>query len=255
MTYVNDSIKKGIHMKIKRFVTGLLFIFCAALLVLSQLNLLTFKLSFWTVAGTIIFTWGFLDGLIHREIFKGIFSLAFLSMIFAKPLHIESLVPWTILGAAFLLAIGLETIFKSKSHDFIVSPKNGFHWKKEDYPRFSSETSQSSNDRNITIKQSFSDTSRYVHSKVLETVKIEASLGDINLYLDDAQSQNHHVTLRLDSQLSDITVYVPRNWKMTSRLTSPLSSFSVEGTSDADGDTQLELTGKISMCDFKLVYV
>lgn len=64
--------------------------------------------NFWTV----VFAATLITSLINRSLGGTIFSIAFLLIIYAKPLHIESIVPWTVLLAAFLVWGGLRLIFK-----------------------------------------------------------------------------------------------------------------------------------------------
>ncbi len=63
---------------------------------------------FWTV----IFAATLIESLVNKSIFGSVFSVAFLLIVYAKPLRITRIVPWTILLAAFLIWIGLYLLFK-----------------------------------------------------------------------------------------------------------------------------------------------
>ena len=95
-----------------RVLWGLGLLAAAAFLVLDQLHLIPVELGFWTIFWTVVFAATLITSLINRSLGGTIFSIAFLLIIYAKPLHIESIVPWTVLLAAFLVWGGLRLIFK-----------------------------------------------------------------------------------------------------------------------------------------------
>src|SRR5699024_9582694 len=86
-----------------RVLWGLGLLAAAAFLVLDQLHLIPVELGFWTIFWTVVFAATLITSLINRSLGGTIFSIAFLLIIYAKPLHIESIVPWTVLLAAFLV--------------------------------------------------------------------------------------------------------------------------------------------------------
>lgn len=95
-----------------RILWGLGLLAAAAFLVLDQLHLISVELGFWTIFWTVVFAATLIISLINRSLGGTIFSIAFLLIIYAKPLHIESIVPLTVLLAAFLVWGGLRLIFK-----------------------------------------------------------------------------------------------------------------------------------------------
>ena len=109
--------------KLGRAFWGIFFIACALFVVLNQMGIWTYRLGFWAAIGTVIFAISLLDGLINRRITESVFSVAFILMIFAEPLHITRLVPWTILLAAVLISIGLGIIFRNRFHTVVYANK------------------------------------------------------------------------------------------------------------------------------------
>ena len=109
--------------KLWRSFWGIFFLAAAALVVVNQMGILSYKIGFWAIVGTIIFALGLIDSVINRRITEGVFSIAFLLIVYAKPLHIERLVPWTILLAAVLISIGLGIIFRNRFHTVVYANK------------------------------------------------------------------------------------------------------------------------------------
>ena len=169
-----------------RMLWGLGLLAAAAFLVLDQLHLIPVELGFWTI-----------------------FSIAFLLIIYAKPLHIESIVPWTVLLAAFLVWGGLRLIFKKswKPTVIINGEKISTNWSDLKAPhKFKAEhvfsdTTSSDNGDNIVISEKMSSTSRYVHSQHLETVTINVSMGDVNVYLDSAKPAGDEVIANVNMSM------------------------------------------------------
>ena len=144
-----------------RILWGLGLLAAAAFLVLDQLHLIPVELGFWTIFWTVVFAATLITSLINRSLGGTIFSIAFLLIIYAKPLHIESIVPWTVLLAAFLVWGGLRLIFKKswKPTVIINGEKVSTNWSDLKAPhKFKAEhvfsdTTSSDNGDNIVISE------------------------------------------------------------------------------------------------------
>ena len=214
-----------------RVLWGLGLLAAAAFLVLDQLHLIPVELGFWTVFWTIVFAATLITSLINRSLGGTIFSIAFLLIIYAKPLHIESIVPWTVLLAAFLVWGGLRLIFKKswKPTVIINGEKVSTNWSDLKAPhKFKAEhvfsdTTSSDNGDNIVISEKMSSTSRYVHSQHLETVTINVSMGEL-------------------------TFYIPTSWRVDNQLNQGFNDITIDGDQPAEGPT-LVLQGRANMGD------
>ncbi len=245
--------------KLGRAFWGIFFIVCALFVVLNQMGIWTYKLGFWAAVGTVIFAISLLDGLINRRITESVFSIAFILMIFAEPLHITRLVPWTILLAAVLISIGLGIIFRNRFHTVAYANKKikNFRNKREAITdHIFTDTVSKEQGAHVVVDQTMSDTSRYIHSKELETIDMNAKMSDVNLYLDDAQAANETVTMNVNLTMTDLTIYLPLSWQVESNMASTFMSgdFEIDGTSNGGGPT-LIIQGRSNMSDIKIEYV
>jgi hypothetical protein len=86
---------------------GVFLVLAAGILVTSRMGIFTYQIGFWTLLVAVFLVAAFVESLVHLTVGGMVFSLAFLAIIFAKPLGIAALAPWTILGAAILLTAGV----------------------------------------------------------------------------------------------------------------------------------------------------
>lgn len=243
--------------KLWRSFWGIFFLAAAALVVVNQMGILSYKIGFWAIVGTIIFALGLIDSVINRRITEGVFSIAFLLMVYAKPLHIERLVPWTILLAAVLISIGLGIIFRNRFHTVVYANKKikDFRNKRESISdHIFTDTVSNEKGSHVVVDQTLSDTSRYIHSKELETIEVNGKLGDINLYLDDAQAAGDTVVMDLNVTMTELNIYVPLSWQVKDNLGKTFGNIQIEGTSNGGGPT-LIIQGRASMSDIDVRYI
>ncbi|MBH9986061.1 hypothetical protein [Lactobacillus sp. M0390] len=238
--------------KIRELFWGLAFVAAAVFLVLNQLHLLTFHLGIGTIIWTIVFGVCLIESAVNKSLFGAIFSIAFLLIIYAKPLHIVKLVPWTILIAALLLYIGFTMIFKKS-----FWPKFYFGYKKDDSDQgdFTESSTSTIEGEDIVINQHLSSVSRYVHSQNLRRVTVNSSLGEAEIYLDQAKPAGAFITMDINASLGEVEIYIPKSWKIDSRrLDVTLGELEINGESTGGGPT-LVLTGQSRLGELEIYYV
>ncbi|MEB3363062.1 hypothetical protein SDC49_03065 [Lactobacillus sp. R2/2] len=98
--------------KLREIFWGIALVAAAVFLVLNQLHLLSFHLKVSMIIWTIIFGAALIESVADKSLFGTTFSIAFLLIVYAEPLHITQIVPWTVLVAALLIYLGLTLIFK-----------------------------------------------------------------------------------------------------------------------------------------------
>ena len=238
-----------------RILWAIFFLACAALLVASKMGVVSVKIGFWLFAGTVIFASSLLYSLLKLNITGAIFSIAFLLILYADPLGIARLSPWTILIAATLISVGLNLLFGKKIHPNIsITRVADLSSKDKVLDGNFSTSSQNDAGSHVRIDQTMSDTSRYVHSKDLETIELNSKLSDVYLYLDDAEAAGEQVFLDLNVTMSDVVIYLPRSWRVSNTLSPLLSEVDVKGASEGSGPT-LIVRGQVSLSEVAIKYV
>lgn len=219
-----------------RIIWGVGFIAAAMFLVIDQLNLLPVTIGFWSIFWTVVFVASLITSLFNRNLDGSISSIAFLLIIYARPLHIEVLSPWTILLVAFLVSIGLSLIFKKSFKPTVIindkkidanwSDLNNDHSFKAD--NVLNDTSFGVNSDNVVISEKMSDASRFVHSQNLKTITIVSKMGDVKVYLDDAKAAGDEVLVNINSSMSVIELYIPQDWQVENNLQGGLGDVEID---------------------------
>ena len=195
---------------------GVLLILAAIALVISRLGLkYSVPLGFWQVVGTLFFGAGLIEGLSKKKIGTSVFSIAFLLIIYQDQLNLRSVGSWTILGAALLITIGLNMIFKqrfqfwyenvSSGKNYIIYGDDGKEEESKEYEEFT-------------------------ENEVGSTIKVDVSLGDVN-------------------------IYVPRSWEVNNSVDAFLADVKFVGMPSGEGTQNLKVEGSIRLGDVKVHYV
>ena len=246
--------------KLREVFWGIALVAAAVFLVLNQLHLLSFHLKVSMIIWTIIFGAVLIESVANKSLFGTTFSIAFLLIVYAEPLHITKIVPWTVLIAAFLIYLGLSLIFKRswfpKTVYFNQKKRQDF---KNNHSRADNNVLNASNSEadgeDIVINQRLSSVSRYISSKNLRSITINSSLGEVEVYLDQAEAAGDTVVADINGTMGEIEFYLPSSWKVDSQnLNVALGELEIEGESTGGGPT-LVLTGHSSMGEIEVYYV
>lgn len=246
--------------KLREVFWGIALVAVAIFLVMNQLHLFAFHLKISMIIWTIIFGAALIESLADRSLFGTTFSIAFLLIVYAEPLHITKIVPWTVLIAAFLIYLGLSLIFKRswfpKTVYFNQKKRQDF---KNNHSRADNNVLNASNSEadgeDIVINQRLSSVSRYISSKNLRSITINSSLGEVEVYLDQAEAAGDTVVADINGTMGEIEFYLPSSWKVDSQnLNVVLGELEIEGESTGGGPT-LVLTGHSSMGEIEVYYV
>lgn len=240
---------------------GLFLLLSAAILVVSQLHLITYTFSFWTIVATILLAAVLIKSLVYYSIPGSVFSLAFLAILYAKPLGITALVPWTILGAALLISIGLSMIFHpliARHRPWISYRKNfskGHHGRFVNFDYNDDPDVKTVDDPDVNVYVKMGSSIRYVKSDDFNTANIDVSMGDAKVYFDNVKI-NDSATINVNVSLGGVELYVPRDWNILKGLDNNMGNISEVGDVEADADSpDVAITGMISMGNLKIHYI
>ncbi|KRM09905.1 hypothetical protein ABTQ33_11765 [Paucilactobacillus suebicus] len=246
-------------MRKQRWFWGILFVAGAGILLASEMGWLTFHLSTFTLIATIFFAIIFVKSAIYLMIPGMMFSLAFLSMLYARPLGITQMVPWGILGIALLLSIGLSLIFHPHRRWYGNAARMHAHHRRYHYhgghDQFGDgETTTSTNDDSyVEVLVNMSSNIRYITSKDLKQVDIDVSMGGVKVYFNDAVV-NDEAVINVDSNLSGTELFMPRDWDVQIDNGLMLSGVSEKGVSTKKGP-KIRVTGNLRLSGLTIYYI
>lgn len=237
-----------------RWIAGIVFLAAAIAWLVVGMGWLNFHISIFTIVMTIILAIILLSSLVDLNIAGSVFLLAFLSMLYAAPLGITKMVPWSILGIALLVTIGLSIIFHPHYYWH-----HGRAWKRAsgwDYgDDWGDETINSSEHSTTTINASMGDTVRYIESNDFKLATIHASMSGVKAYFDKAVITGDKATINVDGYMCGIKLFVPKDWQIVNNIDPYMSNIEIfSGDSPHDGPT-VYLTGKVSLGGLQVYYI
>lgn len=238
---------------------GAFFIVGALLLGASQLNLINYHFSFWGVIATLILAGALIQSLAMLSIGGIVFSLAFLSILYAEPLGIQALAPWTVLGIAVLLTIGLSLIFFRPRHRYWEKRlhhhghPHGPHYHHQYNGGMVDEETVSDDKTVLNIESRMSNSIRYVRGNNLERVNVTAYMTGLKVYFDKADLVENAV-IDINSRFSGVELYLPQAWQVINKTNVSLSGINENGVQQVDGKV-VYLTGDVVLSGVEVYYV
>lgn len=224
------------------FFWGIFFIVAAVFLIIGKLDIFA-NFSIFKLIITVFLAAWFLQSLGKRDFGGILFSLAFLCILYDNFLGIESLTPWTVLGAAAFGSIGLSFLFKKtpQSHTY-------------------SRPAHVNNADNIsqgvfTFSNSFGESVKYVNSDDFIQADINTSFGDSKIYFDDAIIQNGEAHINLNVKFGNIDLFFPKTWNVINQATASLGEIRENNCSCSNGSPTVILSGQVSLGCATITYI
>ena len=230
-------------MKKSNIFWGLFFIVGALFLIVSKLGLIG-EFSFWSVFLTIFFVAWIVRSVIYKSPTGVIFSLAFLCIIYAKPLGIEAITPWYVLGAAVLLSIGAG---------FLYHPQRDV-WKKYQY-QGADAVIENVEEGQVTFETSFGESIKYVNTEDFQSASLKCSFGSMKVYFDNAVIQNGQAVINIDASFSGVELYLPKELQISNQIRCSFGGVHEKNRNQPSGTLVVTLAGKVSFSGVEILYV
>jgi hypothetical protein len=236
--------------KVERIFWGLFFIVAAAVLIINQLGIFEelgqvniihlFLAAVFAVCGV--------RSLIHYNIPGALFSLAFILILYAEPLGIAAISPWTILLAALLGSIGFSIIFRKKK------PWYEYHHHKCDYDEHFDTIDQTDADI-VDMNTSFGSSIKYVNSNNFQRANMHCSFGAMKVYFDHCAIQNNVAELRMDVSFAGVELFIPKEWRVEQNVDFSVGGMDEKNRNVSTGSPVLRLTGNVKFGGVTIIYV
>lgn len=233
----------------KRWFWGTSFILGAGLLVASRLNWLPYRFNFWQLIWAIILVAIVVYNVAHRQVAGSVFGLAFLAILFARPLGIVSLVPWTILGAALLMTVGLSLIFKPRW-------QYTFRYDFKDHRHGGQRAEKVTTDESVTeVRVNMGNSIRYLQSQNFKRAEVWVHMGTVKLYFDDVRLASEGAVIDVDASLSGVELYLPRDWRVNLAVDPDLGGVEEKGIHQPGDGPLVTIGGRLSLSGLTVIYV
>lgn len=196
---------------ISRIFGGLCFIAIAALIVLTQMNLITVSFSIAQVILGLLAA-AFLWLAISDRNIGGIFiPIGLIWIGFGEMMGLPSVPIWVVIVSMMLLAIGVEIIFpkKGKSHPSNIERREDvFHDNKYQ------EVSDEEKDGYVFCSNKFGALAKYITVSDLKKGNLRNSFGEMKVYLDQAQLAGDTVEIYVSNSFGEMQLYIPADWSV-----------------------------------------
>lgn len=231
-------------MKTNRIFWGLFFILGAIFLIASKLGYLA-EINIFGLVLTVLFAAIIIKSVISRNFFGIFFPVAFILMIYDRPMGIEALTPWTVLAAALFLSIGCSMLFGKKIKKTVQINHN------ENFDEIIDE--KDGEIVNYTVK--WGSGIKYVNSKGLKRANLKCDFGAMKVYLENVQLQDGTAELNLDLAFGGIELYVPKEWYVENRAAVTFAGVEEKNRNVQNTTGTLVLKGNISFAGVTIIYV
>lgn len=227
---------------------GLFFILGAVLLLVGRMGYLEGVGAF-TLLITILLAALLIKSIRHLEFSGILFSLAFLAILYDRPLGIEELTPWPVLGAALLGSIGLEILFHNKGHRY--RQHHGNHHPFDE----NCETVDMEDESCISYGTTFGSSIKYVNSEDFRQMNLDCTFGAMTVYFDHAVIQNGSAVLDLKVSFAGVDLYIPKEWQVVNHTSAAFGGVDEKNHPETTGTPVLTLTGSVSFGGVEIHYV
>ena len=232
-------------MKKEKIFWGLFFIVGAFFMIISKLGFLP-DLNVFSLFITIFFGACFIKSIVHLEFWGIFFSLAFLGIIYAKPLQITEITPWPILGAALLLSIGFSMLFQRHTHCY--SCHHHPHDKEYD-------SVDQVNGNRVEFSTSFGSSIKYVNSDNFERADLDCSFGAMKVYFDNAIIQSGNAVIDMRVSFSGVELYIPKSWHVVDKMDASFAGVEEKNKNEGATSPTVTLTGSASFGGVTILYI
>ncbi|AWN18148.1 hypothetical protein [Streptococcus sobrinus] len=216
----------------RKSILGILLILLA-LLILFQALFVPALIDGWALLGLSFTAIWFLGSLLSAAFTSSFLGLAFFLIILNSQWHFLNLPNATICLIAFLAGLGLDILFRGKK-------AWRFRWRPQ-------------------INNSYSYqpyTSHTVHIRDDNFISdgAEVSFGKKVIYLDEAVILGDIANFEVAVSFASMVLYIPRDWSVVCKVSSPLGSISLPSQS-SKGSKTLELTGRVAFGNLEVIYL
>lgn len=232
-------------MKKERIFWGVLLILAGIFMIISKIGYFP-NVNAFSLLLTIFLVIVIVKSLIHLNFTGILFPIAFICIIYDKPLGITAITPWTVLIAALLGSIGLSMIFHKH-----IKWVNHNH----DDGDYKFEEIDIEDESNVRFKNSFGASIKYINTDKFEQANLDCSFGAMKVYFDNAVMSNKNAIVRINASFSGIELYVPKTWAVNDKTNVFLSGVSEKNRSNQTTTNDLTLVGDVSFSGIEIIYI
>ena len=263
-------------MKIKRnrnWLWGILMLFAAAIIVLTQLGLFG-QFSFWTMVAAVLAVVFLISSITHKTPTTLPLAAAMVYIVLQNQGILPYVATWALLLAGVLGCAGIGLLLPKKFPQGKVvigafcgddnDDDDGEYEYEYDGEEDESKRREKARakmgdiDNNPSINVAFGGVMRYLHADSLETVSLSCNFGGMEIFFDQAELSPNGATVYLDCKFGGIDLFVPRHWHVDEQINCTFGGAEVVNrkmASPAEDAPQLTITGNVMFGGVDIKYI
>lgn len=239
-------------MKKRNIFWGVVFLVIAACILITELGYFPginiFKLL---LAAALIAL--LIQSIPHKNFAGILFPIAFLCILFAKPLHITNLTPWPVLWIALFGSIGLSFLFPKKhwenKHAFSGSYNN-------ESTAYTQSAGEQENGSYVQAEVTFQSVIKYINSIHFERADLSASFGALKVYFDQARPEHEELLIHTETSFGTTILYIPREWNTILNVDTAFGNVEEKGMRSPSPDApKIHINGNVNFGSLEINYI
>jgi predicted membrane protein len=238
-------------MKHRNWFWGIFFLAAGFFVVASQVGGFV-QLGFWSIVATVLLLASLIGSLIDVSFFGIFVSAALLYAIYQKPFDWPFVSVWLLLLTAVLISIGLRFIFHGRFRRRWARRKYcGKNWGE------CSSTEEFIDGSDVSISESFSEASKYLHAECLRQAHISSSFGKLSVYFDGVTISPDGAEIFVDISFGKTEIYLPKQWRVIDQVHTSAGAVTnnTRGIATAPDAPLLTFKGHVSFGNLEIRYV
>ena len=237
-------------MKSKNWFWGIFFVTAAILVVVNQFGYFN-DVGLFSLLLTLLLLPIIVKSILCLNFAGILFPAAFLCIIYAKPLGVTNLTPWTVLLAALFGSIGLSILFHKRKYSDFHFQNNCRHNKNENFKN----VINSPDENVISFGVSFGASVKYVNSQELRKANLSANFGSLKVYFDNAGLSQEGAEINFNISFAEVKMYVPKTWNLVNNINVSLGGVEEKNSRGKSEGPVILLTGNVSFSGVEIIYV
>ena len=238
-------------MKHRNWFWGIFFLAAGFFVVASQVGGFM-HLGFWSIAATVLLVAVFIGSLTELNFFGTLVAAALLYAIYQEPFNWPFVSVWLLLLTAVLISIGLSIIFHGRmkrrwAKRIHCGGNCGVHGSTEEYV----------DGDNVSISESFNETSKYLHAESLRQANLATSFGALHVYFDGVKLSPEGAEVYVDVSFSKLEIYLPKDWRVVEQVHTSAGAVTnnLRNNGMVSNAPILTLKGRVSFGNLEIRYV
>ncbi len=242
--------------KIKNIVKALFFIVLAVCLIGGELDYFE-GLNIWRIGFILMFSYSVIQAIYYKSFSSACFSVAALYYVVQSLVDVPKLSVWVLFISSILFSMALSHLFPN---NYKYKKKCKYSYEYEGNEKTSGSNYDYSSDgfegeNKVYVGVNLGSAEKYISSNKFESCEAHCNFGELKIYFDAASMDSANGNLYVELNFGEVDVYVPRNWRVETSVSSAFASVNFKGTESSDKNKLLKISGSVHFGELNIIYI